>query len=84
MLSRAVPEVGVLNTYMIQEDMLHLVYNCRKHKFQNETAIIFDDDEYEDFLKHYGMHLKIMQACMDKPEFADTLNKMLIVWELGR
>lgn len=69
---------------MFQEDMLHLVYKCEKRKLQNQTAIIFPDDEYDDFMKHYGMHLKIMQACVDDPEFASTLQKMMIVWELNR
>ena len=69
---------------MYTEDMLHLVYNCRKHKLSKETAIIFVDSEYDDFLKHYGMHLKIMQACHSDPNFADQLQKMLIVWELKR
>ena len=73
-----------LNTYMFQEDMMHLVYKCEKRKLQHQTAIIFPDEEYEDFCKHYGMHLKIMRACMEEPEFADTLQKMLVVWELKR
>jgi hypothetical protein len=64
--------------------MLHLVYKCEKRKLHNQTAIIFPDDEYNDFIKHYGMHLKIMQACVDDPEFASTLQKMMIVWELNR
>lgn len=69
---------------MYTEDMLHLVYNCRKQKLSRETAIIFVDSEYDDFLKHYGMHLKIMHACTTDPNFADQLQKMLIVWELKR
>jgi hypothetical protein len=69
---------------MYTEDMMHLVYKCEKRKLMNQTAIIFADDEYEDFIKHYGMHLKIMSACVKDPEFADTLNKMLVVHELKR
>jgi len=69
---------------MFTEDMLHLVYKCEKRKLQNQTAIIFPDSEYDDFIKHYGMHLKIMNACMSDPEFANTLNKMLVVYELKR
>lgn len=64
--------------------MLHLVYKCRKQKLSKETAIIFVDDEYEDFLRHYGVHLKIMNACHNDPQFADMLNKMLVVQELKR
>ena len=67
---------------MYQEDMLHLVYKCEKRKLENHTAIIFEDSEYCDFIKHYGMHLKIMQACMADHQFADTLNKMLVVHDL--
>ncbi len=82
------PEHGATSGYykyiMFTEDMLHLVYKCEKRKLQNQTAIIFVDEEYEDFLKHYGVHLKIMQACMEDKEFANTLNKMLVVWELKR
>jgi hypothetical protein len=73
-----------ININMRQEDMLHLVYKCEKRKLHNQTAIIFPDEEYEDFLKHYGMHLKIMQACMQDQNFADSLNKMLVVYELKR
>lgn len=69
---------------MYTEDMMHLVYKCEKRKLQNQTAIIFEDSEYIDFLKHYGMHLKIMTACMQDSNFADQLNKMLVVWELKR
>lgn len=69
---------------MYTEDMMHLIYKCRKQKLSKETAIIFVDDEYEDFIKHYGVHLKIMSACVNDPEFADTLNKMLVVHELKR
>lgn len=69
---------------MIQEDMLHLVYNCEKRKLQNQTAIIFPDEEYDDFIKHYGVYLKLMHACMDDPQIADTIQKMLVVWELKR
>ena len=67
---------------MITEDMLHLVYKCEKRKLKNQTAIIFPDDEYIDFLKHYSVHLKIMQACHVDKEFAETLNKMLLVHQL--
>ena len=73
-----------INTFMFTEDMLHLVYKCEKRKLQNQTAIIFVDEEYEDFLRHYGVHLKIMNACASDPQFADTLNKMLVVHELKR
>lgn len=69
---------------MFTEDMLHLVYKCEKRKLQNQTAIIFPDTEYDDFVKHYGMHLKIMRACMEDEQFADSLHKMLVVWELKR
>jgi len=69
---------------MYQEDMMHLVYKCEKRKLQNQTAIIFADDEYDDFMRHFGAYLKIMTACANDPEFADTLNKMLVVWELKR
>jgi hypothetical protein len=71
-----------INIIMYTEDMLHLVYNCRKHKLHKETAIIFVDEEYEVFLKHYGFHLKLMQICQQDPEFANTLNKMLVVHHL--
>lgn len=73
-----------INKTMYTEDMMHLVYKCEKRKLQNQTALIFVDSEYDDFLKHYGMHLKIMQACMADPQFADTLQKMLVVHELKR
>ena len=69
---------------MFQEDMLHLVYKCEKRKLQNQTAIIFPDEEYDDFCKHYGQYLKLMQACVEDPEMADTISKMLVVWELKR
>jgi hypothetical protein len=69
---------------MNTEDMLHLVYKCELRKLQNQTAIIFPDSEYVDFKKHYGFHLKIMQACMQDQNFADQLQKMLVVWELKR
>jgi len=69
---------------MFQEDMMQLVYNCQKRKLENQTAIIFPDEEYEDFIKHYGMYLKFMQACKDDPKIADTIQKMLVVWELKR
>jgi hypothetical protein len=69
---------------MYAQDMMHLIYKCETRKLENQTAIIFVDDEYLDFIKHYGVHIKIMQACHNDPEFADTLNKMLVVWELKR
>ena len=69
---------------MYQEDMLHLVYKCEKRKLPDQTAIIFPDSEYQDFLKHYGMHLKIMNMCMDDPDVAQQLQKMIVVWELKR
>jgi hypothetical protein len=69
---------------MFQEDMLHLVYKCEKRKLQNQTAIIFPDEEYEDFCKHYGQYLKLMQACMEDPDMANQISKMLVVWELKR
>lgn len=69
---------------MYTEDMMHLIYKCEKRKLHKQTALVFVDDEYQDFIKHYGVHLKIMSACANDPEFADTLNKMLVVWELKR
>ena len=69
---------------MHSEDMMHLVYRCEKRKLPNRTAIIFSDDEYEDFMRHFNAYLKIMTACAHDQEFADTLNKMLVVYELKR
>lgn len=64
------------------EDMLHLAYKCEKRIYPTHTTLIFPNDEYPDFLQHYGFFLKLMNYSMMDDEFRKNLHSLTIAQEL--
>lgn len=64
------------------EDMLQLAYKCDKRVYPTHTALIFPNDEYPDFLQHYGFFLKLMNYSMTDPEFHKNLQNLTLAQEL--
>ena len=73
----------ILSTSMIHpEDMLQLAYKCEVKRFPEHVALVFDKDQYPDFLQHYSFFLKLMNYSMVDPEFHKNLQSLTLAQEL--
>lgn len=66
------------------EDMMKLAYQCNKLQFNGETALVFSDKDYQEFVNHYGLFLRLLFICQTDTEFTDTLQRMVIVHEMKK
>lgn len=64
------------------EDMLQLAYKCDIKRFPEHTAIVFNKNEYNDFVQHYNFFLKLMNYSMSDPDFHKNLQNLTVAQEL--